>query len=363
MSAEIWHFIWLAVGLGVGAAAAFALARSRQNNPPGMALAPLPTAPAVDPAALQSALADHLLKVTEKLAEADARRAGQQQEFRTLMDLLRAETGQLGRALRAPQPRGAWGEVVLERVLELSGLVKDQHYATQVALGAAQDHLRPDVVVYLPGKLSVVIDAKVPLSAFLDAQDDARSDVDRAAAFTRHAQQLKTHITELGSKNYWDRIRTLSPEFVVLFVPSEGMLSAALNTDPALFELAAKCRVTLASPMNLIGLLRTVAFGWRQEDVSENARQIAELGKKLYEAVQTFSKHYEDLGKKLSTTVEAYNKSVGSIETTFLPTARKLKDMQVVDALARPIAEIVPIDIAARTPSKPEMLLRTGTND
>jgi len=353
---DLSHFLMLALGAAGGFALYFFTARRGGSDAPA----------ATEPAALlavqsmvQTALQDHMMRVSEL----EKTRAVEQQEFRTLIDVLRQETGQLGRALRAPQPRGAWGEVVLERVLELSGLIKNQHYATQVALGAAQDHLRPDVVVYLPGKLSVVIDAKVPLSAFLEAQDDARAEADRIVAIGRHAQQLKTHITDLGSKNYWDRIRDLSPEFVVLFVPDEGMLSTALRADPTLFEYAARSRVVLASPMNLIGLLRTVAFGWRQEDVSENARQIAELGKKLYEAVQKFGEHYDTIGKRLAQTMDAYNKSVGSLETTFLPTARKLKDMQVVDAITKPIAEIVPIDATIRAPSKPELLIRTGSND
>jgi len=358
MTFDFTHLAFLAAGLGLGAGLSYVLAHARKLETPV-------TRPDVQTpvlmqmqSSLQQALHDQMLKI----GALEKQRAVEQQEFRTVVDLLRNETTQLGRALRAPQPRGAWGEVILERVLELSGLVKNQHYAMQAALGAAQDHLRPDVIVYLPGKLSVVIDAKVPLSAFLEAQDEAYSDSERSIAMQRHAQQLKTHITDLGSKNYWDRLRDLSPEFVVLFVPDEGMLSAALRADPALFEFAARSRIVLASPMNLIGLLRTVAFGWRQEDVSENARQIAELGKKLYEAVQKFSDHYDTIGKRLAQTMEAYNKSVGSLETTFLPTARKLKDMGVVDAMTKPIAEIVPLEIGLRAPSKPELLMRTGTD-
>jgi len=358
MYLDLYYFIALGLGLLIGAGLGWTFARARK--PETLIAAPDMQTPALMQmqSILQQALHDQMLKI----GALEKQRAVEQQEFRTVVDLLRNETTQLGRALRAPQPRGAWGEVILERVLELSGLVKNQHYAVQAALGAAQDHLRPDVIVYLPGKLSVVIDAKVPLSAFLEAQDEARSDGERGTAMQRHAQQLKTHITDLGSKNYWDRLRDLSPEFVVLFVPDEGMLSAALRVDPTLFELAARMRIVLASPMNLIGLLRTVAFGWRQEDVSENARQIAELGKKLYEAVQKFGEHYDTIGKRLAQTMEAYNRSVGSLEMTFLPTARKLKDMQVVDAMTKPIAEIIPLEIGLRAPSKPELLIRTGTD-
>lgn len=361
MTFELSHLILFALGVMLGSGASYAL--SRRPTAPATAL-PVPP-DSVTPAILnlQSSVQTALHEQLMKISELEKHRAVEQQEFRTLMELLRAETGQLGRALRAPQPRGAWGEVVLKRVLELSGLIENQHYTTQMALGAAHDNLRPDVVVSLPNKLSVIIDAKVPLSAFLEAQDENKSDSEKSLSITRHAQQLKAHIQDLSSKTYWDRLKSLSPEFVVLFVPDEGMLSSALRTDPALFELAARARVMLASPMNLIPLLRTVAFGWRQEDVSENARQIAELGKKLYEAVQKFSEHYDNMGKKLSQTVDAYNKSMGSLETTFLPTARKLKEMQVVDALTKPIEPLTPLDIAVRPPSKPELLLRTGSND
>ncbi len=311
---------------------------------------------------LQKNIQEALSKHVEKISEMEKVRASEQGEVKTLMELLRQEYGQLGRALSKPQARGAWGEVVLKRVLELSGLVEEQHYTAQVSLGAAQDNLRPDVVVYLPNKLSVIIDSKVPLTAFLEAQNEASTEAEKSLAITRHAQQLKTHIQDLSSKTYWDRVKSLSPEFVVLFVPDEGMLSSALRADPTLFELAARARVMLASPMILIPLLRTIAFGWRQEDVSENARQIAELGKKLYDSVRVFSDHYEKLGKQLNASVDAYNKSLGSLETTFMPTARKLKDMKVVDGLAQPIAEIVPLESAVRGASKPELLTRTGSD-
>jgi DNA recombination protein RmuC len=300
---------------------------------------------------MQSTLQRALHEQMMKISALEQQRALEQQELKSLIENLRSETGRLDRALSRPQPRGAWGEVILEKILELSGLIKDQHYSTQLGLGAAQDHLRPDVVVYLPGKLSVVIDAKVPMAALLDGDEQSHM---------RHAAQLKSHIQELGSKAYWDRLKSLSPEFVVLFVPDEGMLSAALRTDPSLFELAARQRVMLTSPHNLISLLRTIAFGWRQEDVSENARQIAEHGKKVYEAVRVFAEHFEKLGRQLGQSVDAYNKSLGSLETTFLPAARRIKDLGAVDANAKEIAEIVPLDSAPKNATKPELLPRAA---
>lgn len=347
MYLDLYHFLALGIGALIGAATTYAM-RPRANSLPA---APDQTTPALMQmqANLQNALHEQMLKISAL----EQQRALEQQELRGMIANLRNETGRLDRALSRPQPRGAWGEVVLAKLLELSGLVKDQHYTTQIGLGAAQDHLRPDVIVYLPGKLSVVIDAKVPLSALLEGD---------AESYARHAAQLKTHIQELGSKSYWERIKSLSPEFVVLFVPDEGMLSAALQTDPSLFEFAARQHVMLTSPHNLISLLRTIAFGWRQEDVSENARQIADLGKKLYESVRVFSEHYEKLGKQLGNAVEAYNKSLGSLETTFLPGARRMKELGAVEAGAKDIAEIIPLDVSPRIASKPELLQRTGSD-
>jgi DNA recombination protein RmuC len=359
MTFDLTHLVMFAVGILLGCAIGYAMTRKQTVAAP----AALPDTISPNLMSMQSSLQKALSDQMLKISELEKNRAVEQQEFRTLMDLLRQEAGQLNRALSKPQARGAWGEVVLKRVLELSGLIEEQHYTAQVSLGAAQDQMRPDVVVYLPGKLSVIIDSKVPLTAFLEAQNENASEAEKILCIQRHAQQLKTHIQDLSSKAYWDRLKSLSPEFVVLFVPDEGMLSSALRADPTLFELAARARVMLASPMILIPLLRTVAFGWRQEDVSENARQIADLGKRLYESVRVFSEHYEKLGKQLNSSVDAYNKSLGSLETNFLSTASKLKDMKVVDHMTKPIADIAPIDIAARAPSKPELLQRVGSND
>jgi DNA recombination protein RmuC len=347
MTFDFYHVSFLAVGLLLGAILGHLFTRTRVAIPQQDQ-----TTPALMQmqATLQQALHEQMMKISAL----EQQRALQQQELMGTIENLRTETGRLDRALSRPQPRGAWGEVVLEKILELSGLIKNQHYATQLGLGTAQDHARPDVVVYLPGKLSVVIDAKVPMSALLDAEADAPK---------RHAAQLKMHIQELGSKGYWDRIKDLSPEFVVLFVPDEGMLSGALHTDPSLFEFAARQKVMLTSPHNLISLLRTIAFGWRQEDVSENARQIADQGKKLYEAVRTFSEHLEKLGRQLNLSVETYNKSVGSLEVSFLPTARRIRDLGAVESSGKDIPNLTAIDVTARTPSKPELLLRAGSND
>ncbi len=306
---------------------------------------------------IQSALADHYQKITEL----EGKRAVEQQDFRTLMDLLRVETGQLGRALRQPQVRGAWGEVVLDKVLELSGLIKGQHYVTQQTMNETQ--LRPDVIVHLPNNLSVVIDAKVPLAAWLEAQDENRSDADRQLAVARHSQQLKQHIQALGQKDYWAQVSEMSPEFVVLFVPDEGMLSAALRQDPALFELASKMRIVLASPLNLIGLLRTVSYGWRQDDIKESTRQIAELGRKLYASVAKFADYYETMGKRLDSVVEAYNQSIGSLEKTFLPTARKFKELNVVDTFTKSIPIMSAGDKAVRHFNAPELVLPESDSD
>jgi DNA recombination protein RmuC len=347
MTFDLYHLIFMGAGTVLGAVLTFALTRGRQIEKPADA-----TTPAL--MQLQATMQQALHEQMNKISALEQQRALQQQELLGTIENLRSETGRLDRALSRPQPRGAWGEVVLEKILELSGLVKNQHYTTQLGLGAVQDHLRPDVVVYLPGRLSVVIDAKVPMTALLDGGENAAE---------RHAAQLKAHIQDLGSKNYWDRIKSLSPEFVVLFVPDEGMLSAALQTDATLFEFAVSKKVMLTSPHNLISLLRTVAFGWRQEDVSENARQIADHGKKLYETVRVFAEHLEKLGRQLNLSVETYNKSVGSLETSFLPAARRMRDLGAVESVGKDIPQLTAVDTTARAPSKPELLLRTGSND
>ena len=256
-------------------------------------------------------------------------------EVRHCTDSLRRETTALSTALRKPQVRGRWGELHLRRAVELAGLVAHCDFAEQVSLhgdDAATESgqralLRPDLVVNLAGGKSVVVDAKVPLDAFLDATG-ADSDEERDAHLARHARQLRQHVDTLGAKSYW-RALPASPEFVVLFVPGESFLSAALEAEPGLLEYASSRQVVLSTPTTLIALLRTVAYAWTQEVLADKARDIHVLGRELHDRLGVMGGHLDRLGRSLTAAVNSYNRSVGSLETRVLVSARRFSEMQV----------------------------------
>jgi DNA recombination protein RmuC len=254
-------------------------------------------------------------------------------DMRHTADGLRRETQTLSTALRRPQVRGRWGELHLRRAVELAGLVDRCDFEEQVQL--ADGALRPDVVVRLAGGRSVVVDAKVPLDAFLDAT--ATDDPDqRDAHLARHARQLRGHIELLGSKRYW-RSLPETPEFVVLFLPAESFLAAGLDADASLIEHAADRGVVLASPTTLIALLRTVAHGWRHESLADRAREIHRVGRDLHERLRTMGTHLGKLGRSLDTAVGAYNQTVGSWESRVLVAARRFEELDATDdVLASP---------------------------
>jgi DNA recombination protein RmuC len=254
-------------------------------------------------------------------------------DMRMTADGLRRETQSLSTALRRPQVRGRWGELHLRRAVEVAGLVDRCDFEEQVHLRDGADAaVRPDLVVRLAGGRSVVVDAKVPLDAFLDATgSDAAEDPDaRDAHLARHARQLRSHVDLLGSKRYW---RTLpeTPEFVVLFLPAESFLSAALEADGSLLEHAADRGVVLASPTTLIALLRTVAHGWRHESLADQAREIHRVGRDLHERLGTMSGHLAKLGRSLDGAVASYNQTVGSWESRVLVAARRFEELDVTD--------------------------------
>src|SRR3954465_772494 len=245
---------------------------------------------------------------------------------------LRTETGSLVTALRAPHVRGRWGEVQLKRVVELAGMVDHCDFRTQES-GRDSDGrlLRPDMVVKLPGGKCIVVDSKVPIAAYLDAVNCDDIELKRTH-LARHAVQVRDHIKKLGQKRYWDQFES-TPDFVVMFV-DEGLYRAALDQDGSLFEAGAESGVIVASPATLIGLLRTVAYGWQQETVAESAREISSLGRELYDRLGVFAGHFSKVGRGLETAVNAFNQAASSFETRLLVTARKFPEHGVTnDAL------------------------------
>lgn len=282
-------------------------------------------------------------------------------EVRHSTDTLRRETTALASALRKPHVRGQWGELHLRRSVELAGMVDHCDFSEQVHLSGAEGAQRPDVVVHLAGGKSVVVDAKVPLAAYLDALATDDPDEHRGH-LVRHGRQVRAHVDQLSAKSYW-RALPQSPEFVVLFLPAESFLSAALDADPALLEHAATRNVVLATPTTLIALLRTIAYGWTTEALAERTREIHELGRELYSRLGTVGRHLDKLGRSLKGTIDAYNGTVGSLESRVFVTARHFADVadlderlpapRPVDDAPRPLTAAELLDAVAET--RPEL--------
>lgn len=253
-------------------------------------------------------------------------RAGWQGQLHAQVDLLRRETSALATALRRPAVRGRWGELHLRRAVELAGMVAHCDFTEQLSVTDEDaGRQRPDLVVHLAGGRSVVVDAKVPLDAFLDATG-AEDEEEQLAHLRRHAHQLRRHVDQLGAKAYWRALED-SPEFVVLFVPGESFLAAALEADESLLEYAADRKVVLATPTTLIALLRTVAHAWTQESLADTAREIHALGSTLHARLATLTGHLDRLGRALGSAVGSYNDAIGSYERRVLVTARRFTDL------------------------------------
>lgn len=309
--------------------------------------------------AMVNPLRETLTRVQTQLGDVEKDRAGsyatlleQVSTMRQSSEQLRLETSQLVTALRAPQVRGRWGELQLQRTIEAAGMVEHVDYVDQASSTTDDGTLRPDLVVKLAGGKNVVVDAKVAFSGYLEALE-ARDEPTRAARMKAHARHMRKHVDDLSAKAYWERFSP-SPEFVICFVPADAFLDAALREDPTLQEHAFTHNVVIATPSTLIALLRTIAYTWRQEALAENAAEVHKLGKELYQRLSTLGGHIDKLGRSLGTAVDSYNKTVSTIESRVFVTARRMVDLKVVDP-ATALSASAQLGELPRTTSAPEL--------
>jgi len=310
-------------------------------------------------------IAESLKQVDEQVRELEKARAHAYgtltSQVASLLDTqkaLQAETGNLVKALREPQARGRWGELQLRRVIELAGMLDYCDFEEQVSVTNEDRRYRPDVVVKLPGGKNIVIDAKVPLTAYLAALE-ADDEFVRNARLSDHARQIKQHIDNLAGKAYWAQFQP-TPEFVVLFLPGEVFFRAALDGDAELIEYGVGQKVIVASPTTLIALLKAVAYGWNQKNLAENAQKISETGSQLYERLCVMARHFENIGNRLSAAVDAYNSAVGSMQRSVFPVARKFAELNKSLA-AESLQEVGPVEKTSRQLDAPDW--RDGDGD
>jgi len=307
-------------------------------------------------------LKETLARVETQLRESDAARqlshaalSEQVTIARQSSDQLRAQTQSLVTALRRPEARGRWGEMQLRRVVELSGMSARCDFDEQVSVSTDSGLVRPDMVVRLAGGKNIIVDSKVSLAAYLEAAESTDADV-REARLDAHARHLRAHVDQLAAKAYWAALSP-APEFVVLFIPGEAFLAPALEHDPGLLEHAMAHKVHIATPTTLVTMLRTAQYAWQQAALSDNARAVFDLGRELYDRLAGLGKHVDGLGKALTNAVSTYNRTVGSLESRVLVSARKLHQLGVVDA---ELESPTPVEETIRALSAPELITESG---
>jgi len=300
---------------------------------------------------LVTPIKDTLQQVDAKLKDVEKARVDDSASMRSLLGLvghtqqqLQQETQNLVRALRSPGVRGQWGEVQLRKVVELSGMLEHCDFDEQRTIFSESGRMRPDMTINLPGGRSIVVDAKAPLEAFLDAQAATEEGI-RSGKLADHVRQVREHVGKLGAKAYWDALPA-SPEMVILFLPAEAIYMAALERDSSLIDFSVKEKVLIASPLTLIALLRATAFGWNQERLTINAEEISRLGRALHESVATMAEHLEDLRKRLDGMFSTFNRLVGSFENNVFVKARRFRELGAGSAKDVPVID--KLETAAR---------------